>query len=68
MVQYAGKAALDEDLTPHIEAYRHKRDMVVAALADDYDLPFPEGAFYAFPRVPGVRRLNSSPRPSGSIS
>ncbi len=52
MVQYAGKAALDEDLTPHIEAYRHKRDMVVVALADDYDFPFPEGAFYAFPRAP----------------
>ena len=52
IVQYGGTAALDEDLTPHIEAYRRKRDMVVAALSDDYELPFPEGAFYAFPRAP----------------
>jgi aspartate aminotransferase/aminotransferase len=52
IVQYAGRAALDEDLTPHIEAYRRKRDMVVAALSDGYELPFPEGAFYAFPRAP----------------
>ncbi len=52
IVQYAGRAALDEDLTPHIEAYRRKRDMVVAALSEDYELPFPEGAFYAFPRAP----------------
>ena len=52
IVQYAGRAALDEDLTPHIEAYRRKRDMVVAALSDAYELPFPEGAFYAFPRAP----------------
>ena len=51
-MQYAGTAALDEDLTPHIQAYRRKRDMVVAALSDGYELPFPEGAFYAFPRAP----------------
>ncbi len=52
IVQYAGAVALSEDLTPHIEVYRRKRDMVVAALSDDYELPFPEGAFYAFPRAP----------------
>jgi aspartate aminotransferase/aminotransferase len=52
IVQYAGTAALREDLTPHIEAYRRKRDMVVAALSDRYELAFPEGAFYAFPRAP----------------
>jgi len=52
IVQYAGRAALAEDLTPYIEAYRRKRDMVVAALSDDYELPFPDGAFYAFPRAP----------------
>jgi aspartate aminotransferase/aminotransferase len=52
MAQHAGRAALGEDLSAHIQAYRRKRDMVVAALRDDYDLPFPEGAFYAFPRAP----------------
>ena len=51
-LQYAGVVALDQDLTPHVEAYRRKRDLVVAALKDDYELPHPEGAFYAFPRAP----------------
>ena len=52
MAQHAGVAALDQDLTAQIDAYRRKRDMVVAALKDDYDLPCSEGAFYAFPRAP----------------
>ena len=68
IVQYAGKVALAEDLTPHIEAYRHKRDLVVAALGDHYDLPFPEGAFLCFPWRPGygdgVRRRGHPPQSS----
>jgi aspartate aminotransferase/aminotransferase len=52
MVQYAGVVALDQDLTAQVDAYRRKRDAVVAALADDFELPRPEGAFYAFPRAP----------------
>jgi aspartate aminotransferase/aminotransferase len=52
MVQYAGAVALDQDLTPRVDAYRRKRDAVVAALSDDFDLPCPAGAFYAFPRAP----------------
>jgi aspartate aminotransferase/aminotransferase len=51
-VQYAGVVALDQDLTAQVDAYRRKRDEVVAALADDFDLPIPAGAFYAFPRAP----------------
>jgi aspartate aminotransferase/aminotransferase len=51
-LQYAGAVALDQDLSPRVEAYRRKRDMVVAALGDDFELAFPEGAFYAFPRAP----------------
>jgi len=50
--QYAGVVALDQDLTDHVDAYRRKRDAVVEALADDFELPYPEGAFYAFPRAP----------------
>ncbi len=50
--QHAGIKALDQDLAPHVEAYRRKRDLVVAALSEGYDLPHPEGAFYAFPRAP----------------
>ena len=52
MAQYAGVVALDQDLTAQIDAYRRKRDMVVDALSDDFELPCPEGAFYAFPRAP----------------
>jgi aspartate aminotransferase/aminotransferase len=51
-LQYAAVKALDEDLSSHIEAYRRKRDMVAAALRDHFDLPYPQGAFYAFPRAP----------------
>jgi aspartate/methionine/tyrosine aminotransferase len=52
IVQKAGVAALDVDVSAQIDAYRRKRDAVVAALADAYELPRPEGAFYAFPRAP----------------
>ncbi len=50
--QWAGLEAIDTDLTPHIDAYRQKRDRVVEGLADRYELVTPGGAFYAFPRVP----------------
>jgi aspartate/methionine/tyrosine aminotransferase len=52
LVQYAGVVALDQDLAAQVDAYRRKRDMVVEALADDFELATPEGAFYAFPRAP----------------
>ena len=52
MAQYGGAVALDQDLTAQTETYRRKRDMVEAALADDFELALPEGAFYAFPRAP----------------
>jgi aspartate/methionine/tyrosine aminotransferase len=50
--QWAGAAALDVDTTPQIEAYRRKRDLLVAGLAGDYELVAPRGAFYAFPKAP----------------
>ncbi len=52
IAQHGGAAALDHDLRPQADAYRRKRDMVVEALTGQYDLPRPEGAFYAFPRAP----------------
>jgi aspartate aminotransferase/aminotransferase len=52
MVQYAGVVALDRDLTAQTDAYRRKRDLVVAALGELFELASPEGAFYAFPRAP----------------
>jgi aspartate aminotransferase/aminotransferase len=51
-MQWAGAAAMDVDMAPYIAAYRRKRDMLVAGLADDYDLVQPGGAFYLFPRAP----------------
>ena len=52
IAQWGGIAALDVDLTPRVEAYRIKRDLVVSGLADHYDLPHLGGAFYAFFPVP----------------
>ena len=51
-VQWAGIAALDVDMGPHIADYRRKRDRLLAGLADDYEIVHPGGAFYVFPRVP----------------
>jgi aspartate aminotransferase/aminotransferase len=50
--QYACVAALDRDLSAQTAAYHRKRDLVIDALAGLFDLPRPEGAFYAFPRAP----------------
>jgi aspartate aminotransferase/aminotransferase len=50
--QYGAVAALEHDIAPQIAAYRRKRNMVVEALGDDFELIRPEGAFYAFPRAP----------------
>jgi aspartate aminotransferase/aminotransferase len=51
MAQHAGVVALDQDLTAQIDAYRRKRNMVVEALSENFELALPEGAFYAFPRA-----------------
>lgn len=50
--QIACVKALDLDMTPQRIAYAKKRDIVYEGLASHYDLPRPEGAFYAFPRIP----------------
>jgi aspartate aminotransferase/aminotransferase len=52
MAQYGGAVAVDQDLAEQTENYRRKRDLVVEALADDFELARPCGAFYAFPRAP----------------
>jgi aspartate aminotransferase/aminotransferase len=51
-VQWAGAAAMDVDTQPFIEAYRQKRDRIVAGLKDFYQLTVPGGAFYVFPQAP----------------
>lgn len=53
IAQKAIAACLDVDMQPRIlDAYRKKRDLIYEGLKDCYDLVKPQGAFYAFPRVP----------------
>jgi aspartate aminotransferase/aminotransferase len=52
IVQFAGLAAWDYDVSAIVADYRRKRDRVVEALRDLYDLAVPGGAFYLFPRAP----------------
>jgi aspartate aminotransferase/aminotransferase len=52
IVQYAGVAALDCDIAPIVADYKHKRDLLVSALQDRYELTVPGGAFYLFPKAP----------------
>ncbi|MFP4029004.1 MAG: pyridoxal phosphate-dependent aminotransferase [Candidatus Brocadiia bacterium] len=52
IAQHAGIIALDIDIEPYIEAYRRKRDLTYEGLKKKFDLPEPQGAFYAFVRAP----------------
>ncbi len=51
-VQHAGVAALDVDTAEAAAAYRRRRDRLVDALRDRYEIAGAQGAFYLFPRVP----------------
>jgi aspartate aminotransferase/aminotransferase len=46
------ETALDLDLSPKLDEYRQKRDLVASRLHPVYGLEPPEGSFYAFPRLP----------------
>jgi len=52
MVQYAGLAALDYDVSQIVADYRQKRDRIYRGLKDRYEMAKPDGAFYVFPKVP----------------
>jgi aspartate aminotransferase/aminotransferase len=52
MVQHAGVAALDVDVSAIVADYRHKRDRLYEGLKDRFEIVKPGGAFYMFPRVP----------------
>ncbi len=52
IVQYAGLAAWDFDVSGIARDYRQKRDRMVAGLKDRYEIVVPGGAFYLFPKVP----------------
>jgi aspartate aminotransferase/aminotransferase len=51
-LQWGALAALDVDMTPHITAYREKRDMIYDGLKSHFNVTKPGGAFYIFPQVP----------------
>jgi aspartate aminotransferase/aminotransferase len=50
--QRAALAALDEDIAPRVEEYRHKRRLLVEGLSPHYRFTPPQGAFYAFIEAP----------------
>lgn len=52
MVQHAGVAAMEFDVSGIIADYRRKRDTLAAELKDLYEFALPGGAFYLFPKVP----------------
>lgn len=51
--QWAGAAAMEVDMTSHIDDYRGKRDRIYDGLKDHYQVNKPGGAFYIFPQAPG---------------
>jgi aspartate/methionine/tyrosine aminotransferase len=50
--QEAALAALDTDMSPHVDAYRRKRDIVHSMLSKKFEIERPGGAFYIFPKAP----------------
>jgi aspartate aminotransferase/aminotransferase len=52
MVQHAGVAAWDYDVSGIVADYRRKRDRIGTGLAEHYEVVKPGGAFYVFPRCP----------------
>jgi aspartate/methionine/tyrosine aminotransferase len=52
IVQHAGVAAWDCDMSAIVGAYKNKRDRLVEGLRDCYEIVVPGGAFYLFPKAP----------------
>jgi aspartate aminotransferase/aminotransferase len=52
-LQYAALAAMDVDMSAHVDAYRRKRDIISDGLSGKFELVRPSGAFYIFPKAPG---------------
>lgn len=50
--QWAGLVALETGVSKHVADYRSKRDMVAQGLRGHFDLVAPDGAIFAFPKVP----------------
>jgi len=52
IVQHAGIAAMDVDISPFAAEYRRKRDLIVNGLKERFEIVKPGGAFYVFPKAP----------------
>lgn len=52
IVQHAGVAAWDYDVSAIVTDYKQKRDRLVTGLKERYEFVIPGGAFYLFPQVP----------------
>lgn len=52
MVQHAGLAACDFDVSSIVADYKRKRDKLMGGLAGEYEFAMPGGAFYLFPKTP----------------
>lgn len=52
IVQHAGVAAWDYDVSAIVADYKQKRDRLVTALRDDFEISGAGGAFYLFPKAP----------------
>jgi aspartate aminotransferase/aminotransferase len=50
--QKAAVEALRADMTPKVDAYRRKRDLIYNGLKDRFNVVRPGGAFYIFPEAP----------------
>jgi aspartate aminotransferase/aminotransferase len=51
-LQWAALKAMDVDMKPHVDAYRHKRDIAYDMLSGKFEVERPGGAFYIFPKAP----------------
>jgi len=52
MVQLAGLAAMDADISGHVDDFRKRRDYVYQTLKDSFEVMKPGGGFYFFPKAP----------------
>ena len=51
-VQWAGLTAWDVDMSPRVDEYRAKRDFMLQALQNDFQIHGGQGAFYLFLKTP----------------
>ena len=57
VLQHALVQAYEIDLAPLIARFAKRRDMVVDILGDVTELVVPDGAFYAFPKIPAGHNM-----------